>query len=148
MKLFNIYIKKSSNNSIDDLAVVKDNFSYSAFLFNFLWFLQHRMWKESTASILIVIVFIAAYHTGFFMTSNLLIAWFGWMMVVGLNADYWYEKMLIKDGYKFFGNVFAENKDEAKLRFISNCFKDKEHQIFSPLITNLIKTESSSQYFS
>lgn len=148
MKLFNVYIKKSSDNSIDDLAAVKDNFSYTAFLFNFLWFLQHKMWKESIATIFVVVVFIVVYQADLFMTSNILIVWFGWMMFIGLNAHYWYEKKLIEDGYKFFGNVFAENKDEAKLRFISNCFKDKEHQIFSPSLTNLIKTENSSQYFS
>lgn len=149
MKLFNIYIKKSENDSIDDLALVKSNFSYTAFIFNFLWFLQHRMWKESGSAIVVFAVFIAIAQKGFFSAFDIFLIWIGWAMIIGLNAGYWYEQKLINKGYVFYGNVFGKNKDEAKLRFISNCFKDKEHQIFSSSITNLEQAldKTSFKYF-
>ena len=147
MKLFNIYIKKSEADTIEDLVVVKSNFAYLAFLFNILWFLQHKMWKEAASLTLINILLTIICQKGLFGSLDVMTIEFGLLLIVGLNAGYWYEQYLLKHNYQFVGNVFGENKDEAKLRFISNCFKNEEQdQAFCPSILNL-KQNSLSQYF-
>ncbi len=152
MKLFNIYIKKTEADAIEDLAVVKSNFSYLAFLFNILWFLQHKMWKEAFALALVDILLIIIGQKGLFGSLDILAIELGLLLIVGLNAGYWYEQYLIKRNYQFVGNVFGKNKDEAKLRFISNCFKGEDQdqaqgEKFCPSIINLKQRKNPSQYF-
>ena len=148
MKLFNIYTKKSKNNPIEDLIAVGNCFSFSAFLFSFLWFLQHKMWKESITVLVINIIFGIVIHRGWFSSYDAIIIELGLLLIIGLNAQYWYEQNLLGQDYQFIGCVFGKNKDEAKLRFISNCFKDSgPNGIFCPSIANLHKTEEQ-QYFS
>lgn len=148
MKLFTVYIKKSEADTIEDLSVVKSNFSYLAFLFNILWFLQHKMWKEAVALTLVDTILVIICQKGVFGSLDVLTIEFGLLLIVGLNAGYWYEQYLLKHNYQFVGSVFGENKDEVKLRFISNCFKSEEQgQAFCPSILNLKHNKESSQYF-
>ncbi len=153
MKLFNIYIKKSENQTIEDLVVIKNCFSIFAFLFGIFWFLQHRMWKESFALVAVNIVFGFVFHKGWFGGLDIFGIEFGLMLIIGLNANYWYEQHLLEQKYQFGGCVFGKNIDEAKLRFISNCFEDgKQNNIFCPSITDFQKTKEytnkdSQQYF-
>ncbi|MES2677347.1 MAG: DUF2628 domain-containing protein [Pseudomonadota bacterium] len=146
MKLFNIYVKKSETDTIEDLVVVKSNFSYLAFLFGILWFLQHKMWKEAACLTLIDILLIIIGQKGLFGSFDILAIEFGLLLIVGLNAGYWYEQYLRKHNYQFVGNVFGKNKDEAKLHFISNCFKS-EDQDFCPSIISIKQRKNPSQYF-
>jgi hypothetical protein len=149
MKLFNIYVKKSENDSIEDLVVVKSSFSYLAFIFSFFWFLQHKMWKESLVFIVVNSFLALLFHKNFFGSFDFIIMEAGLLAIIGLNCGYWFEQNLLKNKYQFVGNVFGQNKDEAKLRFISNCFKvDEENQPFSPNITDLKpKPKKTNQYF-
>jgi hypothetical protein len=150
MNLFNIYIKKSENEAIEDLAVIKNGFSFTAFLFGVLWFLQHKMWKEFCGLLLVNIVFIYIFNKGWFGVFDIFFLELGLFCIVGLNANYWHEQCLLAHQYQFVGCVFGKNKDEAKLRFISNCFKDGENNnIFCPSISEFKKSSSKNlqQYF-
>lgn len=153
MKLFNVYITKSKNGTIEDLVAVRNGGTFWAFLFNVFWFIQHKMWKESGALILIHIFFFTVLHKLFFSYSDLFIIEFGLSLIIAFNAHYWYGKYLMKRGYQFFGCVFASNKEEAKLIFIRNCFKAQEQgvspdTIFSPVLFELKKPQTSNKYFS
>ena len=149
MKLFHIYIKKSSDQSIDDLTMIKNGFSFFAFLFNFLWFLQHKMWRESLAFVLVSIVFGFIFQKSWLSSFDIFIIQSSLMVMIGLNANYWYEQNLLKKDYQFVGCVYGKNEDEAKLKFISNCFDDKsEANIFSSSIFNLQKSQKPQEYFS
>jgi len=153
MKLFNIYLKKSDSQTIEDLVVIKDGFSFPAFWFSIFWFLQHRMWKECFGLVLVNAVLIFALNKGWFGSLDMLTIELGLLLIAGLNANYWYEQHLMTQKYQFVGCVFGENKDEAKLRFISNCFKDEEQgKIFSPSIGDFKKAKANQyqdlkQYF-
>ena len=46
MKLFNIFIKKTAENKIENITLVKEGFSWTAFIFSNFWFLYHKMWRE------------------------------------------------------------------------------------------------------
>ena len=125
---------------IDDLVLVLNKFSPTAFLFNFLWFAIRKMWKESAIFLLIAIGFGWLFYKLNFGALNIFALEIGLLLMVGLNAGYWYEQELLKRGYKFVGNVFGKNKNDAKIRFITNHFKSKTpNKIFSPSITSLVE---------
>jgi hypothetical protein len=135
MKLFNIYIKKSDNTAIEDLVMIKSGFSFPAFFLNVLWFLQHKMWKEFFSLVIFNIILITLFQKNFFGDFDFFALELGFLLVVALNANYWYEQYLRQQNYQFTGCVFGKNKDEAKLRFISNYFKDQDQNtIFCPSI--------------
>jgi hypothetical protein len=106
------------------------------------------MWKEASVLIFINAILITIFQKGFFGLSELLILEAGLLIIVGLNAGYWYEQYLTKKIYHFSGSVFGKNKDEAKLRFISNCFKDNESSgIFCSSIGNFENKKITNSFF-
>ena len=126
MKLFHIYVKKLPNQAIDDLVVIENGFSFSASIFNILWFLQHKMWKESTALFFINIIFVFLSSKNWSSGMDIWIILSGLTVMIGLNANYWYEEKLLKENYQFFGCVYSNNENEAKLKFASGRLDDED----------------------
>lgn len=122
MKPYNALIKKNKEGKIEDVILLKEGFSFFAFLFSGLWFLYHRMWKELLALILINIAF--AILGKFYPNSNKIFLEFSFLLIIALNATYWLCEHLKKKGYEFVGIVFGENCVNAKIRFIKNLEAD------------------------
>jgi len=132
MTLFNIYIKKSSGKIIDDLVVIKNGFSVFACLLNILWFLQHKMWRESLALVLVSTILGFVAQKNWFGSCDMTIIEFGLITMLGLNAHYWYEQSLLRRDYQFSGCAYAANEDEAKLIFISGYFNNEDKSNIFP----------------
>ncbi|MFT6077532.1 MAG: hypothetical protein ACJA02_000451 [Myxococcota bacterium] len=107
------------------------------------------MWKESFAFVVVNSLLILLFEKNFFGSLDFFIIEIGFLFIIGLNSGYWFEKNLLKRKYQFSGSVFGKNKDEARLRFVSNCFKaGEENQPFCVNITNLKpKPKAATQYF-
>jgi hypothetical protein len=124
MQPYNTLIKKNKEGKIEDIILLKDGFSITAFLFNGLWFLYHRMWKEFLAVILINIIVakLADFSTNFddiFLQITL-------VFMISLNANYWFCQHLINKGYQFVGMSFGSNCEDARLSFVRNFSADPE----------------------
>jgi hypothetical protein len=118
MKLYNALIKKNKSDKIEDIILLKEGFSFSAFIFSGLWFFYHRMWRELFALIIINIAFVSLGKIlSDFDQSFLEISF---LIIIALNANYWLCESLIKKNYEFAGLVFGRDLDEAKLNFITN----------------------------
>lgn len=123
MKLYNALVKKNKEGKIEDVILLKEGFSFFAFLFSGLWFLYHKMWKEFFVVLVldIILIFFAKISSPFDKFALEIALSF----VIALNANYWFCEHLKKHcGYEFFGLVFGQNKANAKLRFISNLEAD------------------------
>lgn len=124
MILYNTLLKKNSEGKIEDIILIKEGFSYSAFFFSGLWFLYHRMWKEFFSVALINILFVLfAKFSSDFDKALLEIAF---IFIIALNANYWLCEHLKKKGYEFAGLVFGKNSAEARLRFSKDFATDFE----------------------
>jgi hypothetical protein len=120
MKLFNIYIKKSANGAINDLIMVKNGFSFWAFGFGLLWFLYRKMWRPAIIILLITSLLFYIQDRQIFTDYALTVISLAVSLIIGLNANYWYENYLKQRQYQFFGCIFGKNSALAKLRFIEN----------------------------
>jgi len=116
MKLYNALVKKNESGKIEDIIMIKEGFSWKAFIFNGIWFIYHQLWKE------IIILFSISLAFGFFAKlsndfdkASLQLALF---FMVALNANHWLCDSLKKKGYEFVGIVFGSNSTNAKLRFV------------------------------
>ena len=57
MKLYNALVRKNESGKIEDIIMVKEGFSWQAFIFNTIWFIYHRMFKEIIILLLIGFAF-------------------------------------------------------------------------------------------
>jgi hypothetical protein len=124
MKIYNALIKKNKEGKIEDLILLKEGFSFFAFLFSGLWFLYHKMWKEMLAVVLINIVFVKL--ADFSVSFDDIFLQVALIFMIALNANYWFCQHLISKGYQFSGMSFGANCDEARLNFVKNFSDDLE----------------------
>jgi hypothetical protein len=122
MKLYNALIKKNEEGKIADVVLLKEGFSFFAFLFSGLWFLYHRMWVEFLALILINITF--AFLGNFSSDFDKIFLEVAFIFILAINANHWLCDHLRKKNYQFVGLVFGTNCENAKLRFIKNFESD------------------------
>jgi hypothetical protein len=118
MKLYNALVKKNKSGKIEDFILLKEGFSFPAFIFSELWFLYHRMWREALALIIINCAFV--YLGKIYSDFDQFFLEISFLTIIALNANYWLCETLLRKNYEFAGLVFGNNLDDAKLRFISN----------------------------
>lgn len=143
MKLYSAFLKKNKEEAIEDLVLLKEGFSWSAFLFSGLWFVYHRMWKEVFALIIINFIFAAFGKSGLLSNFDLVCLELTMAVIIGLNANYWYANYLKERSYKLTGLVFGKNSIEAKINFIEgaevNSVEPDEEAIGSKLFHKIKK---------
>jgi len=118
MKIFNVLVKKNSDEKIEDIVLLKEGFSWAAFFFSGLWFLYHKMWREFLAIVLINIA-IASLGKIFSDLDQILLE-IALAFIIALNANYWLCEHLKKKKYEFVGLVFGDDCVSARLRFVQN----------------------------
>lgn len=133
MQLYNVLVKKNPEGKIDDIVLLKDGFSWSAFLFSGIWFFYHRMWKDLLVLILVNFAFM------FFakISSNLdrALLEFSLFFLVALNANYWRMEHLKKKRYELVELVFGANSVDAKVHFVDGLEDEFSEAILNPKIS-------------
>ncbi len=126
MKLYNALIKKSEEGKISEIILIKEGFSFFAFLFGPLWFFYHKMWKEAL-TLIALDTFFGLYSkiAGF---PNEVLLQISFAIIVAANANFWFCAHLLRKKYIFFGLIFADNQDGAMLslgkNFSNNSFDE------------------------
>jgi hypothetical protein len=115
MKLYNALIKKNKEGKISEVILIKEGFSFFAFLFSAFWFLYHKMYKEFLVLIAVDILF--SFYANISSESDKILLQIAFVFIVALNANYWFCEHLKKKGYEFGGLFFGSSSEEAKLRF-------------------------------
>jgi len=118
MKLYSAFIKKNEAGKIEDVILLKEGFSFPAFIFNGLWFLYHKMYCEFLAIILINFSF--TLFENLLSDFDILFLQISFIFIVALNANHWLSEHLKKKNYQFIGLIFGNDLVSAKLRFIKN----------------------------
>ncbi len=118
MKLYSVLIKKNKEGKISDAELLKEGFSFFAFLFGPLWFLYHKMWQEFFVFLVLNIAL------GLFGEFDKILLEVALAFIVAINANYWLGEHLKKKNYEFVGLVFGSDLANAKLRFSANFTAD------------------------
>ncbi len=136
MKLYSALIKKNEEGKISDAKLLKEGFSFFAFLFGPFWFFYHKMWRE------FFVLLLADVALGFFVGFDQLFLEISLAFIVALNANYWLAEHLKKKSYQFTGLIFGENSTVANLRFVQNF--DSEISAFGEEMLNPKSLKKSS----
>lgn len=121
MRAYNILIKRDSSKKIEDVAVIKEGFSITAFLFGVFWFLYHRMFKE--VAILLLAVFLIQQITKISADFDEVLLELGFAVIIALNANFWLTQKLKRENYEFVGMTNANNIEEARKDAINGLDK-------------------------
>lgn len=123
MKLYMLYLPQDVSPAAPDsehkLIVVKDGFSWAAFLLTLPWLLFNRLWPWSAAYLIANgLVELAARALG----ANETVVMFCYLslsLFVALEAGMLRGQSLQKRGYRHIATFVARDRDEAELKFFS-----------------------------
>ncbi len=116
LKLYSALIKRDKSHKIEDIALVAEKFSALAFFFSLPWFLCHKMWQSSLILVLAEILLIKMMNYNVISGFDFALLEIALVLLVAMNANYWYGKYLRKKGYKETSYVLAQNEEEARLK--------------------------------
>lgn len=124
MKLYTALIKKDQNNKIEDVVLLDEGFSLTAFLFSGLWFLFHKMWFNAATIFAINYLAQSLGKASGLATTDLMFLEFSFLTIIAYNANHWFIDHLLRCQYKISGFVLAANKAEARIKAVQSLYSD------------------------
>lgn len=91
--------------------LVPHGFAWAAFWFGPLWLFRHGLWIRAGLMCALAAALVAAARTGAVGANAALVAWFLTSAFVGLEAQEWRRRALLRRGSEFVG--FGYGSDEA-----------------------------------
>ncbi|HCR91255.1 MAG TPA: hypothetical protein DIW50_12530 [Prolixibacteraceae bacterium] len=138
LKLYSALIKKDANHKIEDIALIKENFSILALFFHVAWFLCHKMWRTSLILVIIEYILLNAYSAKIIDGVDLIFLQLALLLLVALNANHWYRQYLRKKGYGLTAFVLAQNEEEARLKAMKSLHRNSPDLSFDEISEEII----------
>ena len=119
MKLYSVYIRRHGLDPDRDYNVIKEGFSWPAFLFGGLWAAWHRMWFWAP------VLFVVPAAVGTIMQSlgadpmTQAVAGIGWSTLAGVLANDLRRRHLESAGFDEAGVATGRDTDDALYAFLS-----------------------------
>jgi hypothetical protein len=120
MSLYLIYLRRHGLDPDQDVAVLKEGFSWPAFFFTIIWAFWCRLWM---ATIIFILAQVALYLFFNIIQLNQLsqgIVFIGLAVMFGYLANEIHQLKLSKEGFELFAIVKGKNKDQALDQFLRN----------------------------
>lgn len=120
MKTYNIFVKQNKdNNAVEDVLLIKEGFSVSAFLFTVFWFLFNKLWLFAGISFMVmnIIGFIFSPVVSFVFVIL-------FSLLVGFEANNLLLYRFQREGYYFVGYTTGKSRGDAELRFLDDVNRD------------------------
>ncbi len=138
LKLYTTYTKKDKDDKVEDIAITREEFSFTAFLFNVLWFLRHKMWVSSAVLVLVEIALINLCSFAFISGFDFVVFNFAFLLLIGMNATNWLGQFLQKRGYIKKNYVLAQNEEEARLKAMKSWHRNSPNLSFKRFSEEII----------
>ena len=105
----------------EEAVLVRDSFAFLAFIVPFFWFLWHRMWFEALAALALGLMLgaLAAQPGAYGTVGTLLSLLLG--ILIGLEARALRVAALRRRGWREWGVVEADSREEAEARFAAEA---------------------------
>lgn len=108
----------------DDAKVLRDRFSFFAFVAPLIWFLWHRMWFEALMVFAISVgVLVLSFLPGGDVAPVVMLVV---SLFVGLEARNLQQAFLRRRGWREWGPVVAPNLEQAEMRYVSEVLADEK----------------------
>lgn len=116
-KIYTAYEKPEAAEPSARMELVRDGFSWMAFLFNFFWMLYHRLWREAFVymAILVALTLVTTPLGLSEITVGLVQFWL--QLLIAFHASDLRGRALARQGYRMAGVLVASNDTEAERRY-------------------------------
>ena len=114
--IFTVHENPDAADICDRVVLVREGFSFFAFLFTVLWSLYHRLWLLSLVYVVLAAAFYQAIHSLVLQEPVQAILQLGLQCWFGLTARDWQRDALARRGYVETAVVLAENEAFAEQR--------------------------------
>jgi hypothetical protein len=123
--------------ALDRAVLVRDGFSWGAFVFSALWFFAHRLWLAGLGVLVLVIAFTAAMAALDLPPAAAVLAQVLLSVLIGLEAPSLWRWTLRRRGRPPVDVVTAANRDEAETkaftRWLSRTGSPRAASLGAPL---------------
>ncbi len=109
-KIYTTHEKPDAAEPADRLVLVREGFSFWAFVFHGLWLLAHKLWIPFCYYVLTIAVLIFAGHKLGFGDAALAVLQLGLQLLIGLNARDIQRWQLARNGYRMTGIVVGSSE--------------------------------------
>jgi hypothetical protein len=117
MRVYTVHMRRPTLRPEQDVVLVKEGFSWPAFLLSFIWALCRRLWLVAAillgAEVLIALVFAALRPDAWSQTAMSL----GAAVIIGMLANDLHRWTLFRRGFLEVGVVTGDDIDAAERRF-------------------------------
>lgn len=116
-KIYNVYEKPEAAEPTQRVELVREGFSFVAFVFNLLWLLYHRLWMAA-AAYMALLVFVALAAEWFGISElGLALAQLWLQVMIAFHAADLRGRALVRRGYRMAGVLAATTDIEAERRY-------------------------------
>jgi hypothetical protein len=118
--------RSGDRNALDRTELVKDGFSWSAFVFTFVWFFWHRLWLAGIVVLVMVVGFAAGLAALPLARSTAVLAELLLMLLIGLEANAVRGWTYARKGRPAVDVVTARTREEAELKALARLLAVSE----------------------
>lgn len=120
MRIYTVLTRASARDIDTDIQLIRDGFSWMAFLFSILWALSQRLWLVALGIVVLdVIISTLAGALGLDPVGQAAVA-LGFSCLVGFEAYELQRWTLRRRGYLETAVIAARDRDEAERRFFES----------------------------
>jgi hypothetical protein len=118
MKIFTIHVSSKTGFLESDIRLIKEGFSWPAFLCTVFWLIWNRLWLGFFVSMLfIVFITLASDFVGFNVWINLVFLSFS-SFILGIIGNDLFRLKLNSSGFIESGVIASENQEKATQRLL------------------------------
>jgi hypothetical protein len=119
MRVYTVHIPPATRHQADPV-LVKESFSWPAFLFGPLWALVHRMWLVTVGLVALdVVVSVVLDAAGIEPVTQAVLS-LAIAVLIGAHGNEWRRRSLDRRGFRDAGVVVGRNIDEALARYLDS----------------------------
>lgn len=116
-KIFTVHEKPEAAEPADRVVMVREGFSYAAFVFNLFWLLVNRLWGPALGYVIASVALQMGGHALGVSPVSVLVLQFLLQLLVAANAYDLKRMQLAHQGYREAGVLVAESEMAAEQRY-------------------------------
>lgn len=128
MRIYNNFLKRSKDGTIEDLQLIYRGFNILAFLLHIFYLFYQKLKVQAKTTLVAFTILLFLYYLSFSIYT-IIILYLVICVYIGFKYHDWKSRNLLMRGYEFLGTIGGKNQKQAKLDFLeklNNNYQEKD----------------------
>lgn len=128
MRIYNNFLKRSKDGTIEDLQLIYRGFNILAFLLHIFYLFYQKLKVQVKTTLVAFTILLFLYYLSFSIYT-IIILYLVICVYIGFKYHDWKSRNLLMRGYEFLGTIGGKNQKQAKLDFLeklNNNYQEKD----------------------